>query len=130
MEGLGDRVADLSADDEAVLLDAGDSGELLDVGRGEAFGVEGGDEWGVLEPEGQSSGEDLDFAGGVEGAELRRDGGGRRAEGLVEVLARRRVFGDHVLRFARHVGGYWESYVSSSGYRVGGEPVGCGLCEW
>ena len=52
MEGLSDRVADLGADDEAVLLDAGDSGELLDVGRGEAFGVEGGDEGGVLEPEG------------------------------------------------------------------------------
>ena len=63
--GLDDGVADLGADDEAVLLDAGDSGELLDGGGSEAFGVEGGDEGGVLEPEAHAVGEDLDFAGGV-----------------------------------------------------------------
>lgn len=63
--GLDKGVADLGADDEAVLLDAGDAGELLDGGRGEAFGVEGGDEGGVLEPEAHAVGEDVDFAGGV-----------------------------------------------------------------
>lgn len=81
--GLEQGLADLGGDDEAVLLDAGDAGDLLDGRRGEAELVEGRDDGGVVEPEAEALGEDLEAAGGVEGVQFRRGG---RPEGLVELL--------------------------------------------
>ena len=84
--GLGEGVAYLGADDEAVLLDAGDAGGLFDGGRGESVLNEGGNERGVLEPEAEAVGENIEAAGGVEGAEF---GGKRRwgwSERLVDLL--------------------------------------------
>lgn len=76
----------MGGDDEAVLVDAGDAGEFFEEGGREAFLEEGGDERGVFEPQAKAVGEDVQAAGGVEGAEF---GGERRwgwAEGLVELL--------------------------------------------
>lgn len=76
----------MSGDDEAVLLDAGDSCEFFNGGRGEAVAEEGGDEGGVFEPPAEAVREDFDYGKGVEGFVLLREGGLRRAVGLVEVL--------------------------------------------
>ncbi|WVY98237.1 hypothetical protein V8G54_030388, partial [Vigna mungo] len=88
--GLDKGVADLRGDYEAILLYAGDAGGFLDGGRGEAFSEEGGYEGRVLVPEAEAVGEDVDAAGDVEVVVLRWEGFRRRAEGLVDLLLRRR----------------------------------------
>lgn len=85
------RLADLGGDDEVVLFDAGDAGDLFDDGRSEAFLDQGRDEWGVLVPEGKAVGEDIEAAIGVEGAELGRDRGRGWTEGLVETMLLGRI---------------------------------------
>lgn len=78
----------MGGDLEAVLLDAGDSGDLLDGRRGESVADEGGDEGGVLVPWAEAVAEDFEDLGGVEGAIFGRERGGRRAEWLVEFAGR------------------------------------------
>lgn len=63
----------MSADHEAVLLDAGNAGGFFEGRRGETFLEQGGDERGVFEPEAEAVGEDFEAAGGIEGAVLGGD---------------------------------------------------------
>jgi len=88
--GLDEGVAHLRGDYEAVLLYAGDAGGFLDGWRGEALADEGAYEGRVLVPGAEAVGEDFDLGGEVEVAVFRREGFRRRAEGLVDLLLRRR----------------------------------------
>lgn len=63
--GVRDGTPDLGGDDEAVLVDARDASELFDGGRRETVAEEVGDEGGVLVPEAQAVGEDVDDSGRV-----------------------------------------------------------------
>jgi len=115
--GLDEGVADLRGDDETVLFDAGDAGGFLDGGRREAFADEGGDEGRVLVPEAEAVGENVELAGDVEVAVLRREGFGRRAEGLVGLLLRRGLLEGRRVDYGRYgfdgmatVGEGWRSY--------------------
>lgn len=76
----------MSGYDEAVLIDAGDSSELFDGGRGEAVAKEARDKWGVFVPEPETVSKDLHDGEGVEVFVFLWEGVGGRAVGLVEVL--------------------------------------------
>jgi len=107
--GTGDGLPDLGCDDEAVLFDAGDAGELFDGGWVEAVAEEVGNEGSVLVPEAEAVGENVDDGGSVKGSVLLRRRGRRRAIGLIEVLglwaSGTGVFGDDEVDGWRRVGG-------------------------
>lgn len=109
VEGVNDGLPDLGSDDKAVLLDAGDAGELFNGGWRETVAEEVGDKGGVLVPETQAVGEDVNNGGSVEGPVLFRQRGRRRAVGLVEVLGLwaggTGVFGDDEVDGWRRGGG-------------------------
>lgn len=67
-------------------MDTADSGDFFDGGRSEAVLNQGGNQGGVLEPEAEAVGEDIELGGGIEGAVFRGDGRGRGAEWLVYLL--------------------------------------------
>lgn len=85
---MNERIADLGGDDETILFDAGDASGFFDGGRGETFANKRGDERGVLVPEAEAVGEDVEAAGDVESAELRREWRWGWPEGLVYLLLR------------------------------------------